>query len=350
MQNSTVQENQDNDYRETGGQVAIVTDKSSVMDGGFNQSAYEGAQTYAQAAGISYSYYSASSNTREAYEEVVLSAAENNAKLIICAGPCFEQAVGSLQEDYKDICFLLLDGVPKDASGNPVSIAPNVHCITYHEEEAGYLAGYMAVLAGYEKLGFMGGEETSCIQKYGYGYLQGIDDAAAFLGISEKISVDYWYVDTVSLDDQIEDISREWYEAGTQIIFACGGTLYQSVLASAEVCGGRLIGVDMTQNGISEVFFAFAVKGVKSSVIDALDEFYAYGGAWPEEMSGKTISYGADKKSVGVSILDDTGSLDHDLTDEYSQVLADLKDGKIPISDETDIQPETTISVIYHNK
>lgn len=345
-----INEDYHNDYQETGGEVALVIDVSSVMDNSFNQAAYEGTQTYAQAAGVSYSYYSAVDNSATEYKNAVLDAIENDAKLVICAGSHFEQAVGSLQDDYSDIFFLLLDGVPKDTAGDPVTIAPNVYCITYHEEEAGYLAGYMAVLAGYEKLGFIGGEQLPSVQKYGYGYLQGIDDAASALGISDGVSVDYWYADTFFPSQQIEKISRDWYQAGTQIVFACGGSLYESVLSAAETCGGRLIGADMEQRDSSELFFTFALKGVKSSVVEALDEFYAYGGTWPEEMAGNVISYGAEKKSIELSFPNDAENFENDLSEDYLQILADLKNGNITVSDETDVQPETAVTVIYHNE
>lgn len=339
-----------NDYQETGGQVALVIDVSSVMDDGFNQMAYEGAKTYAQAAGVSYSYYNAAADTAQDYEDAVLTALENDAKLIICAGSHFEQAVGSLQDSYADVSFLLLDGVPRDASGNAVDIAPNVYCITYHEEEAGYLAGYMAVLAGYEKLGFVGGEQLPSVLRYGYGYLQGIDAAARAMGNSGEISVDYWYGDTFLPDQRIEEVSLNWYQSGTEIIFACGGSLYESVLAAAESCGGRLIVADMEEDDPSELIFTFALKGVKSSVIEALDEFYAYGGSWPEEMAGNVIACGAEKKEMELAFPNDAESFDTELSEAYLKLLSGLKNGEISISAETDTFPETTVSVVYHNE
>lgn len=342
-------ENKYHDYQETGGQVALVIDISSVMDNGFNQAVLEGAQTYADAAGVSYSYYSAASDSPEAYEDAVLTAIQNNGELIICAGSHFEQAVGALQNEYSDIYFLLLDGVPRDTSGSALTIASNVHCITYHEEEAGYLAGYMAVLEGYKKLGFIGGEPLPAVQKYGYGYLRGIEDAAAVSGISDDIYVDYWYSDTFFAGQEIEDVSLDWYQAGTQIIFACGGSLYQSVLSAAETCSGRLIGADVDQNDISELFLTSAMKGIDSSVIVALDEFYANGGTWPEELAGTHTAYGAEEKCIGLPCLDDKWRFKTATLEDYLQILSALKTGEIQISDSIDTVPETTVSVTFHD-
>ena len=143
----TEEENAENvrDERKSGARIALVTDVSSVMDSGFNQAALQGIQTYADGAGVFYSTYSTDIDTAEDYKNAVLAAIQDNAELIVCVGTHFEQVVGELQNDYSDIYFLLLDGVPTDTSGEPVDIAPNVHCITYREEEAGYLVGYMSV-------------------------------------------------------------------------------------------------------------------------------------------------------------------------------------------------------------
>lgn len=334
----------------TGGQVALVIDVGSAMDGGFNQAALNGAQTYAEAADISYSYYSTGEDTPESYEQAVITAIENDAVLVICAGSHFEQAVGQLQEEYADVYFLLLDGVPRDSGGDEVKIASNVHCITYQEEEAGYLAGYMAVLDGYTKLGFIGGERLPSVEQYGYGYLQGIDAAAAVMDNSDDISVEYWYADTFMADRQIEEVSREWYEAGTEIIFTCGGSLYQSVLASAEPCGGRLIGVDVDQSGVSELFLTSAMKGIDASVIDALDEFYANGRSWPKGIAGNVVSYGAKEKCVRLPVQAAAWRFQKAAMNDYLKVLAGLKSGDIQVSDDIDTQPDTTISVIYHEQ
>lgn len=334
----------------TGGQVALVIDVGSAMDNGFNQAALNGAQTYAEAADISYSYYSAGEDTPESYVQAVMTAIENDAALVICAGSHFEQAVGELQEEYADVYFLLLDGVPRDSGGDEVEIASNVHCITYQEEEAGYLAGYMAVLDGCTKLGFIGGERLPSVERYGYGYLQGIDAAAEAMGNSEDISVEYWYAGTFMADQKIEEKSREWYEAGTEIIFTCGGSLYQSVLASAEPCGGRLIGVDVDQSGVSELFVTSAMKGIDASVIDALDEFYANGKSWPKAIAGNVVSYGAKEKCVRLPVQAAAWRFQKATMNDYLKVLAGLKSGGIQVSDDIDMQPETTVSVVYHEQ
>ena len=338
------------DDRRSGVQIALVTDVSSAMDNGFNQAALQGIQTYADGAGISYSCYSTDEDSLDAYEDTIVSAIEDEAELIVCAGAHFEQAVGRLQDDYKSIYFLLLDGVPRDSYGNITEIRPNVHCITYREEEAGYLVGYMAVMEGCIQLGFIGGEPLPSVEKYGYGYLQGIDDAAAALEIVDDIQVEYWYADTFSPNKQIEEISMEWYQSGAEVIFACGGALYQSVLSSAEECDGMLIGVDVDQSGISDRFLTSAMKGIDSSVVVALDDFFASGKKWPREFAGNVVSYGAKEKCISLPVQNSAWRFQNAGTDEYLKVLARLRAGDIEISIDVDTLPETDVTVIYYNQ
>lgn len=338
------------DDQKSGARIALVTDVSSAMDSGFNQAALQGIQTYADGAGVYYSTYSTETDTLDAYKNTVINAIQDNAELIVCAGTHFEQVIGDLQNEYSDIYFLLLDGVPADSSGAPVDIAPNVHCITYREAEAGYLVGYMSVRDGYRKFGFIGGEPLPSVKEYGYGFLQGIDDAAASLEDSAEIQIEYWYADTFSPNKQIEEVSTQWYQSGTEIIFACGGSLYESVLAAAEECNGVLIGVDADQSGISGRFLTSATKGIDSSVIVALDDFFASGKRWPEELAGSAVSYGAKEKCVSLPVQGNAWRFYTATTSEYLKILARLRSGDIRLPIDAETPPQIAVTVIYHDQ
>lgn len=330
--------------------IALVTDVSSVTDKGFNEAALKGIETYAGGACVSYACYSAREDEVDSYQDTVLEAIRNEAELVVCAGSHFEQVVESLQEEYSDIYFLLLDGVPRDSAGEAADIASNVHCITYREEEAGYLVGYMAVLEGYRKLGFIGGEQLPSVERYGYGYLQGIEDAAAALEVTEDIQVEYWYGDTFLADEEIMEAAREWYENGTEIIFTCGGSIYQSVLSCAEANDGMMIGADVDQSDISERFLTSAMKGIDSSIIVALDDFFASGKRWPEDLAGKVVSYGAKEKCISLPVQKSAWRFQNATTDEYLKILARLRCGEIQIPTDTKTPPERTVTVIDHNQ
>ncbi len=332
------------DYRETGGEIAFLTD-GSVEDGGYNEAIYNGVRMYALGAGTSFSYYHADPNAPESYREVVQQAVEDEAGLIVCAGDVFGEAVGAMQETYPQTSFLLVDAVPHDEEQEEVSIAENVHCVLFHEEQAGYLAGYMAVWEGYRNLGFIGGREEPAVQRYGYGYLQGINAAAKDLSLTD-VAVNYWYAGTYTADIAVREKADEWYGNGTQIIFACGGGLYESVLEAAENQDGLMIGVDVDQCRVSDRVLTSAVKNIGSAVTDALDEYYAAGG-WSDEDAGQVKRYGVEEGCAAIPVVDTEWRFQEIPTTHFFEIYKQMKRGDRTVSDATDMLPEVAVLVNY---
>lgn len=336
------------DYREEGGEIAFVAD-GPVMDGGYNEAVYKGIRMYALAAGISFSYYSTDADTGEradGFEELVMRAVDGGADVIVCSGYDFQEAVGTLQEDCPQVSFLLIDGVPVGEDGEPVAIRENVHCVAFHEEQAGYLAGYMAVLEGYRSFGFVGGREVDSVIRYGYGYLQGIDDAAADMALT-GVEVKYGYVETFQPSEEIRERISGMFAEGTQIIFVCGGSLYLPAVEAAEAANGRLIGVDMDQNVLSDCFLTSAVKGLDDAVIISLDDYYASGKKWSEEFAGKLTWYGVENHCAGIPTFGTAWRFAHVTMENYYEIYKRMKQGEISVSDETDVRPSLSVAVAY---
>ena len=331
------------DYQREGGEIAFVSD-GTIMDGSYNQAIYEGVQMYALAAGVTFSYYLVEENGLEGYQEAITRAVSNQAEIIVCGGYDFGEAVGTLQAVYPEIEFLMMDGVPTDAKGNSVDMENNVHCVTFREEEAGYLAGYLTVMEGYRRLGFIGGEEVPSVIRYGYGYLQGIRDAAEDMDL-ENVTVDYWYSGSFRIDSEVAAKASEWYANGTEVIFACGGVLYESVLEAAENEGGLLIGVDVDQSALSDRFLTSAVKGLANGVIISLDDYYASGGQWSESFAGQEVRYGIEDNCAGIPVLDTEWRFRNVTVEDFYEVYVRIKQGEVIISDETGEPPQTFFPV-----
>lgn len=333
------------DYRETGGEIAFLTD-GSVEDGGYNEAIYNGVRMYALGAGTSFSCYHADASVPESYQEIIQRAAEDNARLLVCAGDIFGKAVGALQETYPQISFLLVDAVPYDEDGEEIPLAPNVHSILFHEEQAGYLAGYMAVWEGYRKLGFIGGRQEPAVIRYGYGYLQGIDAAAKDLSL-EDVTVNYWYADTFAADIAVREKADDWYGNGTQIIFSCGGPIYESVLEAAEIQDGMMIGVDVDQSRISDRFLTSAVKNIGMAVTDALDEYYAADG-WSDKDAGQVKRYGVEEGCSAIPVVDTEWRFKEIPTTHFFEIYKQMKRGDRTVSDAIDTPPEMTVIAVNY--
>lgn len=306
-----------------GYELALVTDLGTIDDKSFNQGAWEGLKKYAQENNISYKYYQPQEGTTAAYLDTIGLAVEGGAKLVVCPGFLFEEPVYLAQDKYKDVHFILLDGVPHNGDSTDFKTDDNVMPIVFQEDEPGFLAGYAAVKDGYTKLGFLGGMAVPAVIRYGYGFVEGADCAAKEMGV-DGIEVMYNYTGAFSATPEAQSMAASWYQNGTQVIFGCGGAVGNSVMAAAEEKGGKTIGVDVDQSYESNTVITSAMKNLSTSVYDGIKDFYD--GSFP---GGKTSVFSA--KNDGISLPMATSKFTKFTQADYDNIYSQLKDGKITL-------------------
>lgn len=319
-------------------EIAFISGEGELDDSGFHESSWEGIAEYADENRITYSYYRPAADTRQAREEAVRTAAKKGAKIIISQGYPFEEVIAHMQNEYPKIQFLMLDAKPRK-SGQKAELASNVHCILFREEEAGYLAGYAAVREGYTRLGFLGGKEIAPVQRYGSGFIQGAEYAA--MEMEREITLKYQYTDTFLPSDEVQQKSKEWYEEGVQVIFACNGGASVSVMQSAEELDGKVIGVDTDQSAESITVLTSAGKNLKGAVTEALDTLYENGGVWSGKQAGKTITLGAKEEGVGLPQEEEAWRFENFTQRDYRKIYRGLKRGEQEILSGTATMPKT---------
>lgn len=286
-------------------ELALVTDLGSIDDRSFNQGAWEGLVQYAEANNISHKYYEPTEQSMSAYADAIKLAVDGGAKVIVCPGYLFENAVHQTQTLYPEVKFIILDGSPHnvtnfetmatyDGSEPNYTVAENTYSIFFKEEQAGFLAGYAAVKDGFKKLGFMGGMAVPAVVRFGYGFVQGAEYAAKELGIKD-ISVIYHYTGGFSATPEAQAKAASWYASGVEVIFACGGAVGDSVMSAAESAGTFVIGVDVDQSNLSATVITSSMKNLKVSVFDAITAFY--NDTFP---GGTSVKLGADVQGVGL--------------------------------------------------
>ncbi len=329
------------DHRETGGEIAFVSD-GVVMDGDCNEAVYEGIQMYALSAGVSFSCYSAQDGTQDSRTAALRSAVDNQAQVVVCLGRDFREAVEKLQDSCPDIFFLLIDQAPEEAADE---LEENVHEVSFREEESAYLAGYLTVLEGHHRLGFIGGGKTPSVVRYGYGYLKGIDDAARELELDD-VAVNCWYAENGRPSPEIYEKAAQWYAGGTEVIFACGGMLFESVLEAANKEDGLLIGADVDRSGLSERFLTSAEKGIANAVAISLDEYYAAGKRWPEGLAGQNVRYGTAQNCAGIPVFDTEWRFRNVTMEQFYEVYKKIRQGEVSVPDETGKAPEVSVTLL----
>jgi basic membrane protein A len=304
--------------------VAMITDVGNIDDGSFNQFTYEGVKAYCSANGKAYSYFRPSTDSKEARKDAMKSAIDKGAKVVVCPGYLFEDAIYEMQDTYSTVNFLLLDGEPHTTDYATYKTASNTHNMLYKENEAGYLAGYAAIMDGYTNVGFLGGMEVPAVNKYGFGYLAGIADAA----IIKKVNVDvtYDYTGNFAASDANKTQAASMYTGGNKVIFSCGGSVFKSVVAAAEADDSyKVIGVDVDQySQATDKVITSAEKKLKESTVDALTKFYKNNGAWTADLAGKTALLGAAEGMVGLPTATDSWKLKTFTVADYNTLFAKL--------------------------
>lgn len=280
-------------------EIALITDKGNIDDKSFNQGAWEGVVEFAKANKYSHKYYKPEEASNDGYLASIDLAVKGGAKVVVTPGYLFEVAVYQAQTKYPDVKFILLDGEPHTADYATFETKSNVASVMYAEEQSGYLAGYAAVKDGYTKLGFMGGMAVPAVQAFGYGYLQGAEAAANELGVN--VDVKYHYTGNFEENDTNKATAKTMFEGGTEVIFACGGSVGKSVMSAADEAKKFVIGVDVDQRYDSATVVTSATKGLGSSVVQVLEAIYKTN-TW-DTFGGNKTYFNAANEGVGLPTI-----------------------------------------------
>lgn len=318
-------------------EIAMITDLGTIDDKSFNQGTWEGVVAFAEESGISHKYYKPTEQSTDAYLAAIQLAVTGGAKVIVTPGFLFEEPIFLAQDLYPEVTFILIDGNPHNADYSEYRTEDNAVGIVYAEEQSGYLAGYAAVKEGYTKLGFMGGMAVPAVVRFGYGFVQGADAAAEEMGIN-NIDLKYHYTGGFDATPEAQTLAASWYAEGTEVIFACGGAVGNSVMSAAEAVGTKVIGVDVDQSAESETVMTSAMKGLAASVQSALTEYY--NGTFP---GGEALVYAADKD--GVQLPMDTSRFETFTQADYDAIYSKLAGNEITLQKDTDVELASELTV-----
>ena len=313
-------------------EIAFVTDVGSLKDKSFNEGTWNGVKLYASENGKSYKYYQPANENQATDDdryEAMKAAVDGGATVVVCAGFLQETALTKAASDFPEVKFIFVDGYPVNGEdGQPLT---NVAGIAFKEEQSGYLAGYAAVMEGYTKLGFSGGgggTNPACC-RYGYGFVQGANAAAAEKDVQVEVNYSWEYGSSFSASPELQTMATGWYQNGTEVIFACGGSMFQSIAAAASANDGAVIGVDVDQSNESDTVVTSAMKGLSDAVLWSLTK--AYDDTF-SEIGGVASSLGAEVDSVGLPT--ETWRLANYTVEQYEELYKSIKDGTLTVDND----------------
>ena len=332
--------------------VALTCDTGTIDDESFNQACWTAVSGYM---GDDCQYYIPEADASDEDRETMIRQAVNDgADVIVCVGYLYGASLAWAADQYPDVKFIAVDVTQGDIGTD--AIPANCYCITFKEEQAGYLAGYAIVKDGKTKLGFLGGMAVPAVVRYGYGFVQGVDAAAADLGLTD-VSLNYVYGGQFFGDADITAVMDTWYAGGTEVVFACGGGIYTSAVDAAKKANAKVIGVDVDQAGVIAGYAGVegmtvtsAMKGLAESVNEALTDAMNNGWKFSETYSGKETKLGAAENCVGLPMS--TSKFTKFTQEQYDSMYASIVDGTLAIDDsyDADVKPAvTTITVDYQS-
>ena len=344
------------DNTETTYKVAMITDYGDITDQSFNQTTYEACKAFAEANGVDFQYFKPAGDNTADRVAMIESAIDQGYNVIVMPGYAFGAAIAETAPNFSDVKFIALDVSAGDL-GEGFVVPANLYCAVYQEELCGYMAGYAAVKLGYKNLGFLGGMAVPAVQRYGYGFVQGVDAAAAELKLTD-VKLNYAYGNQFSGDADITAAMDTWYAGGTEVVFACGGGIYTSAVdAAKKVEGAKVIGVDVDQAGVianyaaGEGADAATVEGYKAlTVTSAMKGLYpaTYDTLTDVIVNGNWEKYSAKIDTLGLVSADDptanyvqipmesTQWADGAFTqDDYKALVKAMFDGTLTVSNDT---------------
>ena len=332
--------------------VAMITDYGDITDQSFNQTTWEAVKAFGEANGIEYAYYRPQGDSDAERVGMIDAAIADGFNVIVLPGFAFGNAIKETAPIYPDVLFFALDVSAADFGD--WEIPTNVYSAVYQEELSGYMAGYAAVKLGYKHLGYLGGMAVPAVMRFGYGYLQGIEAAAAELGITGEITVEYVYGNQFFGDADITAVMDTWYgEKGVEVVFACGGGILSSAAEAAAKVGGKVIGVDVDQAATIDGTYGegmtvtSAMKGLYPTTVDTLTDV-VLNGNWAA-YGGKIATLGlvsADPEANYVQIpMGSTQFAEGFTAEDYKALVAGMFDGTITVSNDISAMPAVTYAI-----
>ena len=354
--NGTYDTDKDTDVTDVAYKVAMITDYGDITDQSFNQTTYEACKAFAEANGVDFQYFKPAGDNTADRVAMIESAIDQGYNVIVMPGYAFGAAIAETAPKFEDVKFIALDVSAGDL-GEGFEVPANLYCAVYQEELCGYMAGYAAVKLGYKNLGFLGGMAVPAVQRYGYGFVQGVDAAAAELKLTD-VKLNYAYGNQFFGDADITAAMDTWYAGGTEVVFACGGGIYTSAVdAAKKVEGAKVIGVDVDQAGVianyaaGEGADAATVEGYKAlTVTSAMKGLYpaTYDTLTDVIVNGNWEKYSAKIDTLGLVSADDPAAnyvqipmestqwADGAFTqDDYKALVKAMFDGTLTVSNDT---------------
>lgn len=293
--------------------IGMVTDIGGVSDHSFNQSAWEGLEKAEKDLGINPKYIE-TKDTNDYTKNL-------------------ESIIGEKKDIIWGIGFAMADSIKSEAEKNPnqryaiidndygADTPKNVVGITFKENEASFLVGYIAgKMTKTNKVGFIGGVDMSLIHRFQYGFMAG----AKYGNPNCEIISEY----SGSFSDKAKgkEIATRMYNGGVDIIYHASGATGDGLIEAAKEMNKYCIGVDSDQNSAApNNVITSAMKRVDNAIYNTVKDLK--NGRWN---GGANIQYGLAEGGVDIAPTSDK-LVPKDILNEVDGIKAKIVSGELKV-------------------
>jgi basic membrane protein A len=242
--------------------AGVVTDIGGLNDRSFNALANAGIKRAAEELGIEQRVLI--SKSQGDYVPNLTTLAQQQYDLIIPVGFLMADATNTVASKLPNVNFAIIDFPAAELKDKP----KNVQGLLFKENEAGYLAGYLAGLWAKDNnakaVSTVGGQKLPPVDAYIAGFEAGAKKA--FPGIQTLSGYSQDFVDQA----KCKEIALDQIAKGSKVVFQVAGGCGLGALDAAKEKGVQGIGVDADQGYLGDHILTSAMKNVDAAVYDAI--------------------------------------------------------------------------------
>jgi basic membrane protein A and related proteins len=243
--------------------AGIVTDIGGLNDRSFNFLANKGLETAQSKLGVDGRVLISKSNGD--YVPNLTTLAQQQTDLIVPVGFLMADATNTVATKIPTSNFAIVDFSASGLKDKP----KNVQGLLFKEQEAGYLAGYLAGLWAKDNnaktVSTVGGQKIPPVDHYIAGFQAGAKKA--FPGIETLNGYSQDFVDQA----KCKEIALDQISKGSKVVFQVAGQCGLGALDAAKEEGVQGIGVDADQAYLGEHVLTSALKKVDVAVYGAIE-------------------------------------------------------------------------------
>jgi basic membrane protein A and related proteins len=298
--------------------VGLVTDIGGLNDRSFNQLANEGLERAKSELGVEGRVLTSESDAD--YVPNLSTLAQQKYDLVIGVGFLMSDAMNTVATKFPDTNFAIIDFSQAALKDKPA----NVRGLLFSEQEAGYLAGYLAALVVKDKGGdpvfsSVGGQKIPPVDHYIAGYQAAIKKVLPKAKTLNDYSQDF--VDQA----KCKEIALNHLAEGAQVVFQVAGQCGLGALDAAKEKNALGIGVDADQGYLGDHILTSAQKKVDVSVFDTAKA--VQDGSFK---GGEDQIFDLKSDGVGLGKLNADGEKFADQIEEVKQQIIDGTISDIP--------------------